>query len=91
MIKLFGFLDFVSAIILLLVFVKIVDPIWLVGAAGYLVIKGWIFLIIGRDIASVIDFVIGLFIFIFIFVEMPVIVFVVLLIWITQKAAFSFI
>ncbi|MBU2497094.1 MAG: hypothetical protein KJ767_03490 [Nanoarchaeota archaeon] len=90
MIKLFGFLDFVSAILLLLVFLKALDPIWLIFPAGYLLIKGWVFLMISKDIASIIDFVLGLLLFVFIFVEMPVIIFVVLLIWLIQKAAFSF-
>ncbi|OYT41023.1 hypothetical protein B6U80_02165 [Candidatus Pacearchaeota archaeon ex4484_26] len=91
MIKLFGFLDFASALVLLLVFLKVLTPIWLVLAAGYLVIKGWVFLITSKDIASIIDLGVGLLIFIFIFAEMPVIVFIVLLIWLIQKAAFSFI
>ena len=90
MIKFFGFLDFVSAILLLFTFLKVLAPIWIIFPAGYLLIKGWVFLMLSKDIASIIDFILGLFLFVFIFIEMPVIIFIVLLIWILQKSAFSF-
>lgn len=91
MIKLLGFLDFLSAVLLFLVFLNAVPAIWLVSAAFYLIIKGWIFLLLSRDIASIGDLTIGLFLLLFAFVNIPIIIMVIFLIWLLQKAVISFI
>ena len=91
MIKLFGVLDLIAALLLLLVFYHLIIPMWLILAGGYLVLKGWVFLILGRDIASIADLTIGLFLLLFAFIEMPSVIMIIFLVWILQKALFSFI
>lgn len=91
MIKLLGFLDFLAAILLLLVFFKLVPALWLVGGGAYLLIKGWIFLMLSRDVASMADVLIGIFFLLFAFVDIPRFIMLIFVIWLFQKAAFSFI
>ena len=91
MIKLLGFLDFLAAVLLLLVFFKLLTPLWLVAAGAYLLVKGWIFFIVGRDFASITDVIIGLSFLLFAFVDIPRIIMIIFAVWLFQKSIFSFI
>lgn len=90
-IKLLGILDIVAAVIILFFFWNFVSPVWIAIAAGYFLVKGWAFFLMAKDFASVIDIGVGLLLFIAAFVTLPTIFFVITVIWIIQKAAFSFI
>ena len=91
MIKLLGFIDFIAIIFLALAAFGVIDILWLLAVAGYLIVKGWAFFALGKDVASVIDIIVGCLLFIFVFTGVHITVLIVILVWLTQKAIFSFV
>ncbi|HIH17355.1 MAG TPA: hypothetical protein HA282_05500 [Nanoarchaeota archaeon] len=89
--KILGVLDAVEAVFLILVFFGVIDPIWLLRSAAYLLLKGWIFFMMGRDFASIIDLAIGFAFLLFAFIPIPTGLLVFMVVWLLQKAAFSFV
>ena len=89
--KILGVLDAVEAVFLILFFFWVIDPIWLLRSAAYLLLKGWIFFMMGRDFASIIDLAIGFAFLLFAFIPIPTGLLVFMVVWLLQKAAFSFV
>ena len=88
-IKIFGVLDLIAAIIFgLSYYFNFIPRTMMFIIAGYLIVKGAIFLF-AMDIASVIDVVCGLIILLSIFISISPLIFIITLIFLIQKGLFS--
>lgn len=89
-IKVFGILDLISALIFgLSYYFNIIPRSLIFFFAGYLILKGAIFLF-SRDIASFIDVGCGIVMFISVFFSVSHLIFIITLIFLIQKGLFSF-
>lgn len=89
-VKFLGILDLLSALFLGLVLFEVIPERYLLVFAIYLLLKSVIF-IIGKDFASMIDFIIGIiFLLLFFKINVPEVVSLVSAFWLLQKAFFSF-
>ncbi len=89
MIKLLGFLDILCMVFLILVWVGALSYLFLVGCAFYLIIKSWVFFLSSKDVSSVLDFLVGVYFLVFVLWN-HYLVSLFVLVWLGQKAFFSF-
>jgi len=88
-IKIFGILDLIAAIIFgLSYYFHFIPKTIIFIIAGYLIIKGAIFLF-SKDIASIIDVGCGIVILLSIFLSISNLIFIITLIFLIQKGVFS--
>jgi len=88
-IKIFGVLDLIAAIIFGLSYCfHFIPKTMMFVIAGYLILKGGIFLLT-RDIASIIDVGCGIIIILSVFFNISHLIFIVTLIFLIQKGLFS--
>jgi len=88
-IKIFGILDLITAVIFgLSHFFHFIPKTMMFIIAGYLIIKGAIFLF-SKDIASVIDIGCGIVILLSVFLSISPLIFIITLIFLIQKGLFS--
>lgn len=90
--KILGLLDLITAVVfaLLLLGIKFIPEMWLVFLASYLIIKAIVFLT-GKDVASAVDLLVGVYFMAFVFLNFSFIIFsLISLFWLGQKAFMSF-
>lgn len=88
-IKIFGILDLISALIFgLSYYFHFIPRTMMFFFSGYLIIKGAIFLF-SRDIASFVDIGCGIIILLSVFLSISHLIFIITIIFLIQKGAFS--
>jgi hypothetical protein len=86
MLALLAFMDFFSAVVLILLSLGVTIKVLLALAAIYLFVKGMIFV---KDVASIIDIIIAVALFSSIFITLPKIAIIIFAIFLVQKSIFS--
>lgn len=88
---LLGILDLICILPLIFIFVGGMGTTFPAICAAYLIIKGILFLTTSKDYVSILDIIIGIYIMITIFDYASLIISGLSIIWLLQKAIFSFI
>ena len=91
MTRFISYLDLFAAIVLLLSLFGVLNPLWLVFAASFIIIKGWVYFLLKRSFGSVVDLSIGFILFLSTVFSMPLIVMILIFLWLIQKFIYNFI